>query len=323
MESIAERLVELLLALLVAAIIVMPGFVNAAVIDNDTKVGPAGPVGFPLGSYNRQLWWIPIQANGKPVFLEAMIYSPPGTGPFPLAIISPGKPDPGTDTRSVRPGFQSAAYWFVDRGFVVAVVSRRGYGRSQGEVADMVGTCATMDYVATAEQTALDIDGTIEFMTQQSNISDQVVLVGHSHGAFGNLGVAAGRPKSVVGIVNFAGGTGNWGAANLWERVQRVFFGNFCNGSRSLLSALSQLGTRNSLPQIWLYALNDLTFDPEIAHAMFDVYRKTSHAPITFVSLPPSAKSGHMLFAEEEAAVWARPVNEFLETLDIRGFHAL
>jgi dienelactone hydrolase len=319
MVSIAGRLIESLLALLVAAIIVMSGFANAAVVEDDMKVGPAGPVGLPQGPYNQQLWWIPVQSNGNTLFLEAMIYSPPGTGPFPLAVISHGKPAPGTDTRSVRPGFQSAAHWFVDRGFVVAVLLRRGYGRSQGEVADMAGTCATMDYVATAEKTALDIDAAIDFMTRQDNISGQVLLVGHSHGGFGDLGVAASPPKGVVGVVNFAGGTGNWGAANPWERVQRFFFGSFCNGSHRLLSALTQLGRLNSLPQIWLYAPNDKTFNPDMAQAMLDAYQKTSHAPITFVSLPSFKRDGHMLFADEEATVWARPVNEFLKTLNILG----
>jgi dienelactone hydrolase len=239
-----------------------------------------------------------------------------------LAIISHGKPTPGSDTRSIQPGFDSAARWFVDRGFVVAVLLRRGYGHSQGAVADMVGTCATMDYIATAEQTALDIDGAVQFLTKQSNIASQVVLVGHSHGAFGGLGVAANPPKSVVGIVGFAGGTGNWGAYNFWERLRGIVQGKFCNGRQHLLLALSQLGQRNSLPQIWLYAQNDQTSNPDLAHAMLNAYQKTSRISVTFVSLPASGKDGHSLFAKDEVTSWASSVNEFLKNLNIRGYLA-
>jgi dienelactone hydrolase len=182
----------------------------------------------------------------------------------------------------------------------------------------MVGTCATMDYVATAEKTALDIDGALEYLTQHDDkVSGQVVLVGHSHGGFGNLGVAADPPKGVMGIVNFAGGTGDWAG-----RLRRLFLGKFCNGRQRLLAALEQLGRQNSLPQIWLYAQNDRTFDPETARAMLDAYQKTSHAPVTFVSLPPSSKDGHMLFANENATTWALPVDGFLRKLDIRGYRS-
>ncbi len=249
-----------------------------------------------------------------------MVYSPSGPGPFPLAIINHGKPPPGSDTRSIRPGFEIAARWFVDRGFIVAVPMRRGYGRSQGEVADMVGNCATMDYMATARQTALDIKGVIEFLAKENNVGSQVVLVGHSHGGFGVLGVAADAPRSVVGIVDFAGGTGNWGSSSVWQLPRRILQGKICNGRQHLLSALGQLGERNSVPQIWLYAENDETFNPELAQAMLDAYQEKSRFPVFFVSLPASGKDGHMLFERDEVTNWGPAVDRFLKSLNIGGY---
>jgi dienelactone hydrolase len=291
--------------------------------EDEKLAGPAGPVGRPQGRYNQQLWWIPIESSRQLFLLEAMVYTPSGAGPFPLAIINHGKPTPGSDTRLIRPGFDPAARWFVDRGFVVAVLLRRGYGHSQGPVADMAGTCATMDYLATAEQTGRDIEGAVEFLIKQSKIASQVVLVGHSHGAFGDLSVAANSPKNVVGIVDFAGGTGNWGAYNLWERLRQILQGKFCNGRQRLLSALEQLGQRNSVPEIWLYAENDRTFNPELARAMLNAYQEGSRVPITFASLPASVKDGHMLFAADAETSWAPAVNAFLKNLNIRGYVAL
>jgi dienelactone hydrolase len=285
----------------------------------------AGPIGLPQGPYNQQLWWIPVEIVGETAhqpLLETVVYAPPGPGPFPLAIINHGKPTPGSNLHLMRPGFDAAAHWFVDRGFIVAVPLRRGYGRSEGAVADMAGTCATLNYMATAKQTALDIEAVIRFMTRQSNVEESnVVVVGHSHGGFGALGVAADALKPVVGVINFAGGTGLWSTG--WQWIRRIVQGKICNGRQNLLSALAQLGERNSVPQVWLYAENDELFNPGLARAMLKSYEEKSRFPIFFVSLPASLSSGHMLFSEDPAISWAPAVNGFLENLHIPGYHPI
>jgi dienelactone hydrolase len=287
----------------------------------------AGPVGSPEGRYNQQLWWIPVASSGKAadkVLLETMIYTPSGPGPFPLVTINHGKPAPGSDLRSEKPDFQKAAHWFVDRGFMVAVPLRRGYGRSQGVESDMVGSCASLNYVATSEQTAMDIEGVIAFLATKSMVDgNNVIVVGHSHGGFGALGVAAGAHKGVRGIVNFAAGTGSWGLFNAMQWPRRLVQGRLCNGRESLLSALGQLGERNSLPQLWLYAVNDKTFDPELAQAMLQAYRERSRFPVAFVALPASPANGHLLFAQDDVSSWAPSVNQFLQSLQIPGYRAI
>jgi dienelactone hydrolase len=302
----------------------------------DETIGrSAGPVGSPEGRYNRQLWWIPVAdtSSGKDkssgntadkVLLETMVYSPPGSGPFPLVTINHGKPAPGSDLRSERPDFEKAAHWFVERGFIVAVPLRRGYGRSQGVESDMVGTCATLDYVATSEQAAMDIEGVIAYLGTQRDVdADHVIVVGHSHGGFAALGVAADAHKGVRAIVNFAGGTGSWGLFNAMQLPRRLVQGRLCNGRDNLLSALNRLGERNSLPQLWLYAVNDRTFDPELAQAMFQAYRERSRFPISFVALPASPVNGHLLFAQDDVSSWAPYVDRFLQTLQIPGYRAV
>ena len=286
----------------------------------------AGPVGLPQGPHHRRLWWIPVETVGETAhqpLLETMVYVPSGPGPFPLAVINHGKPAPGSNVSLIEPGFDAAARWFVDRGFVVAVPLRRGYGRSQGTVADMAGTCATLDYVATAKQTAIDIEAVIGFMTKQSIVEHQnVIVVGHSHGGFGALGVAADNLSSVVGVVNFAGGTGLWKPSTVQQWMRRVVQGNICNGRQNLLAAFDWLGERNSVPQVWLYAENDEVFYPELAMAMKTAYQRKSRFPISFVSLP-SSPSGHMLFAGDSVISWAAAVNGFLKSLHVPGYHAI
>ena len=281
--------------------------------EDDEKIErQAGPAEPPQGSYNQQLWWIPVQSvDNAPnaTLLETMVYAPSGPGPFPLVTINHGKPPPGSDLRSSRPGFDIAARWFVDRGFAVAVPLRRGYGRSQGAVADMVGTCDTMDYLATANATARDIEGVIEFMKMQAFVNrSQIVVVGHSHGGLGSLAVAADMPEGIIAVISFAGGSGAW------------YRWGVCNGRNNLLAAMAQLGQRNKLPQLWLYAKNDPDFPPDLAQAMLNSYRSNSQGKVSFLSLPPSPANGHMLFESDGTTSWAGEVDRFLTRLNIPGY---
>lgn len=290
--------------------------------DDDKIERVAGPHGAPEGHYNQQLWWVPIPSIGEAkVLLETVVYSPPGSGPFPLVTINHGKPAPGSDLRSIRPEFEAAAHWFVDRGFFVAVPLRRGYGRSEGVESDMVGSCANLDYVATSEQTAAEIEGVIDYLATRSLVDgDHVVVVGHSHGGFGALGVAADAPAGVRGVINFAGGSGSWGMFNLWQLPRRILQGRLCNGRKEFLSALRMLGERNSLPQLWLYAVDDSTFAPELVQAMLRAYQERSRFPVSFVSLPASQGGGHVLFAGDDVSHWAPSVDHFLRSLEIPGY---
>jgi dienelactone hydrolase len=261
----------------------------------------AGAAEPPHGTHNQQLWWVPVpsQGQGSPdVLLETMVYRPAGAGPFPLVVIYHGKP--ARNFGAAQPGFDTAARWFVDLGFAVAVPLRQGYGHSQGSVNDMVGSCDTMDYYATAKQTARDAEGVITFMQQQSFVEPKtVIVVGHSHGGLGALGLASDAPDGVVGIINFAGGSGAWKA------------GPICNGRANLIGAMHRLGLENKLPQAWLYALDDETFGPALAKEMWRAYSSNSQVEIVFLALPATG-GGHMLFPNGNAPVWGPAVRQFL-----------
>ena len=126
---------------LLAAVIILLGAVGSAFWQADNFIDPnggqIGPTEAAQGSYNQQSWWVPMQEASRsitPHLLEARVYRPAGTGPFPLVTINHGAPRPGTDVQQARPGFAAAARWFVRRGFAVVVPMRRGYGHSGGMV---------------------------------------------------------------------------------------------------------------------------------------------------------------------------------------------
>jgi len=276
-----------------------------------------------IKQYEQEILWVPTPSNGgssRTYLLETAVYRPTGPGPFPLVTINHGKPPPGTDLRGTRPIAMAATQWFLEHGFAVAIPLRRGYGRSEGEAADIVGYCDDLNYFATARQTAFELGAVIAFLQKQSFVDPtQVIAVGHSHGAFGLLGLAYDPPRGLVGIINFAGGTGDWAPRGLldyfWHRAA------ICGGADKLVEANARLGKRNKIPQLWLYSENDSSFGPSLAHAMFEAYSTGSEASVSFVALPPWGwHKGHSLFADGEVSIWAPAVSRFLANLHITGY---
>ena len=175
--------------------------VLAACTDHQALDRHPGPVDIPLGADNKQIWWVPIETEAEQSLLETTVYRPSGPGPFPLVTINHGKPRPGvTDPQAMHPSYGAAAHWFVERGFAVAVPMRRGYGLSSGPISDTAGPCGDRDYFATALKTAADMAGAIAYLRNQRFVDrNRVIVVGHSYGGLGALGVAydkvAGRHR--------------------------------------------------------------------------------------------------------------------------------
>jgi dienelactone hydrolase len=272
----------------------------------------AGPAGAPLGPKHWQQWLVPITtlATGSQVFLlETVIYRPSGDGPFPLVIINHGKPrDAKFMARTMHPVFDLAAGWFVDHGFAVAIPMRRGYGSSQGEISDLAGDCDHRDYFTSARMHAPDIEGVITYMQRQKFVDpNNIIVLGHSWGGLGALGVAYDAPHGLIGILNFAGGGGSFAP------------GQICGGADRLIADVGRLGTGVRIPQIWLYAENDHFFAPPLAHAMFEAYRANAQAPITFVDLPPFDYDGHSMITRGDPALWGPAVGKFLAELTAKN----
>ena len=72
--------------------------------------------------------------NGKRIRLEAVVFRPAGTGPFPLAVVNHGSTGRGNDPRLFRQTFIAPmlAEFLSARGWLAAFPQRRGRGRSDG-----------------------------------------------------------------------------------------------------------------------------------------------------------------------------------------------
>jgi len=249
--------------------------------------------------------------------LKALLYRPDGQGPYPLAVINHGSALTLEDRRKPTHPFVEQSRWFVDRGFVVVVPSRRGYGGSDGSYAEGFGPCEDANYRLAGLETARDIWVVIDYMSKQPfDDGRRVIVVGHSAGGFGSLALASLNPPGVVGVINFAGGRGSIGS----DRV--------CAPSHER-AAFSEFGRSAKIPSLWLYSTNDGYFSPSLARAWYEEYIAAG-GQAQFVELPPTGAAGHQVFADTESVelspggsghqLFAEPGSMSLWTADVGRF---
>ncbi len=250
-----------------------------------------GAQGAEAGSDRMQPWLVPSPDPDTPA--HAVLFRPPGDGPFPLALIA------HASTQNVlrraqmpQPEYRALSAWLVKRGFAVLVPERLGHGATGGRYLEDQGGCDEADYIGAGRATAGEIASALTYLRGQSFIQrDGTVIVGHSAGAWGALALAAENPQGMVSIVAFAPGRG--GRANdLPNQVCAPY---------ALMSAAAEFGKSARVPVTWLVAANDSYFSPELSRRLSDAFRDGGDR-VEFRLLPPSGGEGHWL-AETEAGV--------------------
>jgi len=274
----------------------------------ETASPQVGPVGQPQGKWNEQLWWVPVRSGSQLFLLETLVFRPSGPGKFPLVTLNHGLPLAAPNYTSLLRKrspyeFKTAALWFVDHGYAVAIPMRRGVGRSQGNFAEgSHGYPSHPTLVLDGKATASDIGTVVSYMRQQPFVDPaRVVVVGNSAGSWGALVLATDPPKGVVGVINFGGGR----RGSLTIPVK----------DNDLVDAAAKLGEQNQLPQLWLYSANDKLYDLTLAHAMYDAFVKRSRFEVEFSELPPFGSGGHRILYDASPTLWEQPVERFLQSL--------
>lgn len=141
------------------------------------------------------------------VYLEATVHRPEGKGPFPLVVLNHGTAV-GVDGRKTTYVWSKQSKFFVDRGYVVVIPMRKGYGKSEGRLINSDG-CQNAHWYQTIQEDSLDVEKTIEFMKLQSYIrKDRIIVMGQSTGGTVSIATGAKNLPGIVGVINFAGGRG-------------------------------------------------------------------------------------------------------------------
>jgi dienelactone hydrolase len=234
-----------------------------------------------------QQWLVP--SPDADTAARAILYRPPGDGPFRLALIAHASTQ-NVLRRAQMPQseYRALAAWLVARGFAVLAPERPGHGATGGRYLEDQGDCDEADYSRAGRATAEAIVAALNYLRSQSFVrQDGAVILGHSVGGWGALVLAGGKLKGVSAIIAFAAGRG--GHAN--DVPNQV-----CARHR-LVSTAREFGKGARVPVTWLVAANDSYFSPKLSRQLADAFRSGG-----FHVLAASGSEGHWL-AESDAGV--------------------
>ncbi|KRR28738.1 alpha/beta hydrolase family protein [Bradyrhizobium retamae] len=245
------------------------------------SLGAQGPEGEP---HRLQQWLVPSPDSATAA--HAVLFRPPGRGPFPLAVIA------HASTQNVlrraqmpQPEYRALAGWLVARGFAVLVPERPGHGATGGKYLEDQGGCDEADYAKSGRATADAIAAATGFIRKQPFIrAEGMVVIGHSAGAWGALALAGEDPKNVAAIIAFAPGRG--GHAD--DSSNRV-----C-APHTLMAAAGEFGQAARVRVTWLVAANDSYFSPAFSRQLADAFRAAG-GKADFRVLPAHGSEGHWL----------------------------
>lgn len=236
--------------------------------------------------------------------LAGHIYRPQAVGPWGLVVLSHGTPSGKEAREALTERYAPQARAIAALGYVVVTGLRRGYGASDGPLADRYGRCDAPDYIHAAQEAARDVAAIMTYGQKLPDVdAAKVVLLGKSAGGFASLALAAQQPAGLRGVINFAGGRG--------AQPQMREKGSVC-GEPELLKTVTRFAATSRVPQLWIYAENDSYFRPPLVRQMAQSYQQAGH-PLRLVFVPPSGHEGHRFFdLPANIDQWLPQVREFL-----------
>jgi dienelactone hydrolase len=138
------------------------------------------------------------------------VFKPSGNGPFPLVIMSHGRATADRRAQQGRQRFEPLARYLVNKGFVVLVPTRVGYGDTYGDFdPEDHGGCSVMRVEPVSIAASDQVIATLEFARTLPYVDvSRWVAMGQSVGGLTTVAVAWRHPPGLVGAINFAGGAG-------------------------------------------------------------------------------------------------------------------
>jgi pimeloyl-ACP methyl ester carboxylesterase len=271
------------------------------------KVAARWPFAWLLDDNDQTIHVAVTGQDGDTSMIPLRVCRPDGDGKFPVAIINHGGPPPGRPRAGMElPNCDSPpAQFFLARGYVVVFPLRRGYGDRDTAWAQNPGSCASPDFVNSAIEGGRDIDAAV---TASDNLpyakSDGMVILGEDEGAWAMLGYALRPNPNIAAFIVMGGGEGGR-AANMPRRTCRPDL---------LIAAARQLGAIERTRMLWIYAMNDPVFSPDLAAALHDAFVGAGgHAELA--QPDHAAKDPHaLLFSDTGVLVWGPLVARFLDS---------
>ncbi len=239
--------------------------------------------------------------DNKDYQLEAMIYRPSDNYMHPLIIMNHGRNGKYASVYSNESKTLSTlCSALAEKGYVVMLLVRRGYGNSQGPDSELKETAVTSGLEA-----CKDVKSAIIFMKQKSYVTkDKIVVIGHSQGGWVALASSTQKIDGLLGTVNLCGGTNyeNMGSGKINEEVQSHW-----------IWASGILGEKNIVPTLWIYSENDRNHPVRYVNKMFEAFEKSGGKGKLIIK-PPYKDNGHYIMGEPD--LFINDILDFFKSID-------
>ncbi len=246
--------------------------------------------------------------NGKAVSLEVIIYKPPGPGPFPTLMFNHGSTGSDANPAYFKTSYTagSLAFYFNERGWIVAFPQRRGRGKSDGlydeglEPGGPGYSCTPEIALRGLERALQDLDAAVKYLKGRPDVdSKQMLIGGQSRGGILSIVYAGTRPEHFNGAINFVGG----------------WIGERCSETEAINTVTFKRGAGFKKPTLWLYGENDSCFSLVHSKKNFDAFITAGGKGVFLTYSLGIAKDGHKLLYKQN--LWREAVDEFIKNLKI------
>jgi dienelactone hydrolase len=238
------------------------------------------------------------------------IFKPNGDGPFPLVVINHGRGfDAAARAKLVRARYESAARFFVRKGFAVAVPTRLGNGDNPGAGdPESMPSCSNPRYPGIVDPAIKQVLSVIDHMQKLPYIDpEKLIVLGQSVGGLISIGLTASKPRGLIMAINFAGGHGG-------DPVGSP--GNPCQAYQ-LNQLFATYGKANqdksAVPTLWIYTENDKFFSPKNTKSWFDSFIQNGGKG-EYLLQAPNGEDGH-LFLLQANDIWQPVLDAYLHKL--------
>jgi dienelactone hydrolase len=244
---------------------------------------------------NEEVIRIPGEAPPA-VTLQVTIMHPDGPGPYPLAIMNHGATGRAIVERGERYRLSNSTFYFLSRGYAVALPMMRGFAASGGEIYHF-----GCDLAGAGIANAKDIRAVIRYLGNDRRFdTSRVVVAGQSMGGWNALALGSLGVPNVKALVNFNGG---------------LRFSDCNSGDSALLTGAAQFGAATKIPSVWFYGENDELFPVALWRGMYDRYiRSGGHAELADVGVVMK-NSHNFLSYPEVLPIWTSKVDALLASV--------
>ena len=249
---------------------------------------------------------VPVVVDGQSVRLEMRIYKPSTEGKVPTLVFNHGSTGNGRDPNlfTKSQDFPQLAQFFVQRGWVVVMPSRRGRGGSEGEYDEGFAsdrsrgyTCEPSLSIPGADRALRDIEASIgAILTMPFVDPNRIVIGGQSRGGILSVAYAGQHPEQVKGVINFVGG----------------WLGEGCPTAGIVNQTLFERGAHYGRPTIWLYGSGDRFYSIEHSRGNFAAFEKAGGQG-TFLDFNLPVGRGHFVVGHPD--LWSAPIDAYLGSL--------